>query len=281
MGHYGPGWCSIESDRSSIGGGSASRRGVIHSALRRLDDIGVLLDRYRDQLNVGKPGYPDGLSGILDGAIRGLGPLAVSGESGGAIMPPAVGRTNDQMLGELIASIAFLRSSHQDERDEGKERNRKLDVIMERGTLTDVKINDGLRTLEEKMRELSRAAIDQADKTQRELRDVKNSQSNQNQVLTSSIDLVNLHIRKLEAQVETTTGKMNDLATEQTKIRTEVADIKSDTQKLQAPVRQLVQVRNAIIAWAGALITITTTLLWLFHPQLSDIKDHLFKSIWP
>lgn len=235
--------------------------------MQRLDHIRDFLDGDGDKCDVGEPGYAVRRSGFFNGLVGALGSPAFSKDASGRFLM-AQSPDDRMMLGRLLASMENLTTSHKESREEGRERDAKL-----------AKIVEAVAGVKDQIRDVSREGQETKRSVNESIREIKNSHAQSSQILTSGLELVNLQIKKLEAHVDTTTGQIEKLATEQTKIRTEVADVKADTHKLQAPVNQLVGIRRAIIAWGGGAIVVTGYLFWLFRAAWDDLIHHFMSNV--
>jgi chromosome segregation ATPase len=177
--------------------------------------------------------------------------------------------STERDLGRLLAAVENLTAVNKEDREDGRERSKKLDNI-----------SDKLQIVDEKLREQSRLALEQEIRVNASIRDAKDTAENNSKMLNSRINSVSLDIEEVKKRIAETTTKMTDLASEQTKIRAEVGDVKSDTLKLQVPVNQLVSIRRAMIAWGGGIIVVTGYIFWLFRPAWDAAIQHFTASVF-
>lgn len=175
--------------------------------------------------------------------------------------------TVERDLGRLLGAVENLAQTARSDREEGRERDRKLD-----------KLSEDLRSVSDRLREQTAAANDAAERNKIALSDVKKTAQNSTDALDGRIATVTINIQTLQAQIAQTTTGLERLASEQTKIRAEVAEVKEDTAKLQAPVNQLVGIRRAVIAWGAGVAAIAGYAMWLFRPLWDDLLHRLMSG---
>jgi hypothetical protein len=266
LGHHSLDGRDFEAAWPLANGDERSRWSIVFRKVRWPRYFRNLLVDHGHQFSVGKPRRFIRRTWSIVGCGRSVDlTQAAYDEIGRFLMPPVSSTERD--LGKLLAAVEYLTDINKQDREDGRERSKKLDYIA-----------DGLVIVNEKLREQSRAALEQEARFNASLRDVKHAAANSSQVLTSRMDLVTINIEKIESRVADAATKMAALASEQAKIRSEVADVKSDTHKLQAPVNQLVSVRRAIIAWGGGIIVVTGYVFWLFRAGWDELIQHVTAS---
>jgi chromosome segregation ATPase len=173
----------------------------------------------------------------------------------------AMAPDDQRTIGRLTATMEALLDSHKESREEGRRRDTKLDSI-----------EDSLRSMEARTRDQSQATKDQ-------ISEMKHAHNQNLQKITGSIDVLEIHVRKVEVQIQESDIILKKLATAQATLSDDVAKVKVDTAALQLPVKQLVRIRQALIAYISVLISITGFAFYFFRPVWDAALDNFLKSI--
>lgn len=155
-------------------------------------------------------------------------------------MPPAGSGGTDQMLGRIQAMVEVLSQRSAEEREDARERGRKMDALLDRLGTLDARIAK-VAADSDAIDVRSTRALDEASKS-----------------LKASMEVISLNLQALQAKQEATTTKVGQLSTQtenilsdQTKLRSEVAEVKLDTGKLQVSIRPVDAIRTRMVAlWA-------------------------------
>lgn len=173
----------------------------------------------------------------------------------------AVAPDDQRLFGRLQATMEGLVDSHREFREEGRRRDNKLDMI-----------GDHLSRMEDKFRLQAEAAKNQ-------ISDMKHQHSNDLQKVMGRVDLIDLHLKKLELQGSEQSDETKKIAKAQDSMGRDMEKLQVDTKALQISVKPFVRVRQALIAWVSATASVIAFLFLLLHPVWDAAVEHFLKSI--
>lgn len=215
-------------------------RHIVSDAFNGLGVLRLLLDAYGGECASGQSGQPIQYMGASNGHGGLADPREILVEARSGLMPPAGSGGTDQMLGRIQAMVEVLSQRSAEEREDARERGRKMDALLDRLGTLDARIAK-VAADSDAIDVRSTRALDEASKS-----------------LKASMEVISLNLQALQAKQEATTTKVGQLSTQtenilsdQTKLRSEVAEVKLDTGKLQVSIRPVDAIRTRMVAlWA-------------------------------
>lgn len=191
-------------------------------------------------------------------------------------MAPARGSSDntERLLGQLQASLEMMKAADAADRDEVRERSRKLDLVIAQGA-----------ELAAKLSEITRRADEREDKTNQAFAAVTSTHAALTTDLASAKILiegttveqkkVQLLLDTLQREQEKTRSEIGAIKDDVGQVKKDVAAVKADTQGLKGPVGQWVRVRGAVAVGVSILMLIWVIFHRAWEDTLSGLLAHL------
>jgi septal ring factor EnvC (AmiA/AmiB activator) len=249
-----------------------------YASLRWLKSIRDILDGLGRKHGCRKPGHTFRNLGNYSRFIGLENVAPLRGVAGECMMPPTPTRqTTDMLLGQIQSSVENLAERLTEERDESKERGRKIDALLANFSAMDLKINTIVNDVENKWRDQARLAALLDTRLTNVTEDVKKHTAFFDQV-NNSLTLINTNLRSVEVEQRLTGVTLDIIQKDQNELRTNVTSIKKDTETLQKPVAQFVELRRRVLSTVFFLVSVITVLWWSFVHGIGElITNHVSK----
>lgn len=243
----------------------------------RLGDLRILLDSYGHKLALGKPRQPIRDLGSADGDSSMAGTRKVPPRTGRSMM---AAESMAQMLGRIQAMVESMDDRSREEREESRERGKKMDALLARMSSFDSRLNDVARDLGDQLKDQNRSSTALDERLTKALADARQS-------LAASLELVTTNVKTLQAQQETLSvrvGKITDqtdtIQADQIKLRQDVSDVKTDTTRLQRSIAPIDAIRTKTLAlWAILLSVGGVAFIAIFQGAATGFINHIM-SFW-
>ena len=254
-------------------------------ALTRLGDIRHILADLGSEHDLGQPGYAVRSMGSSSRFVGMVGNTKVYSISGGHMtLPPLQQRASvDVMLGQINVSVENLIERFNEEREESRDRGRKIDAILARFGEIDTKINTLARDLDDKIKDQNRVSASLDERVTKALDDVNKRYSTAAEHVNAALALVSANIRNVEAEQHSSALKLGqlsvrseDMQADQTELRKDVASVKRDTELLQRPVQQFVEMRRKLLAFVVFCTSVVLVVWWsVVHGIASFVTEYI------
>ena len=199
-------------------------------------------------------------------------------------LPPLQQRASvDVMLGQINVSVENLIERFNEEREESRDRGRKIDAILARFGEIDTKINTLARDLDDKIKDQNRVSASLDERVTKALDDVNKRYSTAAEHVNAALALVSANIRNVEAEQHSSALKLGqlsvrseDMQADQTELRKDVASVKRDTELLQRPVQQFVEMRRKLLAFVVFCTSVVLVVWWsVVHGIASFVTEYI------